>query len=513
MESAASAPRERFGPPFAPSDSTPWRPGGTRGDPVATPGPGPRAGGERALYRLPLPAGRAARPTMSSPNAQRERALDLIRKGERFVLTGHVRPDGDCIGAAGGPRARARGARQAGRRASRTPIRSAAQFDYLARAADYRPLRGDAAARTTWPCCSTSASSRAPGRWPSRSRARARRSSSSTTTLPRRALVGRGLRRSDGLGHRAPRVRASPASSACAARPAGRGAACSPRSSPTRAGSSTATPTRRRWPLAAELVRARRRPERDLRRALPAPRPRATRAASGALLVAPRVPRRRPARGVDLPPAGTGERPSCVDSDEVLDILRSVRRGRGRALLRELEDGDVQALGAQQGRLTTSTRSRARFGGGGHGKASGATHRGAARRACARRLVDGGPRAARRRARGRGGRAPDEGRDHLRPALQPRGARGGLRAHPRARGSTTIYCLGDVVGYGPEPEFCVDLVRGHASLCLMGNHDEALFRDASDFNPHARGAIEYTRARHAAELVQLEREARRAGSG
>lgn len=68
-------------------------------------------------------------------------------------------------------------------------------------------------------------------------------------------------------------------------------------------------------------------------------------------------------------------------------------------------------------------------------------------------------------------------------------------AHIRASGLDTIYCLGDVVGYGPEPEFCVDLVRGHARICLMGNHDEALLRDASDFNPHARVAIEYTRAR------------------
>jgi predicted phosphodiesterase len=65
--------------------------------------------------------------------------------------------------------------------------------------------------------------------------------------------------------------------------------------------------------------------------------------------------------------------------------------------------------------------------------------------------------------------------------------------HIRSKGIDTIYCLGDVVGYGPEPEFCVDLVRGHAKLCLMGNHDEALFTDATDFNPHARGAIEYTR--------------------
>jgi predicted phosphodiesterase len=66
-------------------------------------------------------------------------------------------------------------------------------------------------------------------------------------------------------------------------------------------------------------------------------------------------------------------------------------------------------------------------------------------------------------------------------------------AHIRSQGISTLYCLGDVVGYGPEPEFCVDLVRGHAKMCLMGNHDEALFHDASDFNPHARLAIEYTR--------------------
>ncbi|MCZ6597210.1 MAG: metallophosphoesterase family protein [Planctomycetota bacterium] len=68
-------------------------------------------------------------------------------------------------------------------------------------------------------------------------------------------------------------------------------------------------------------------------------------------------------------------------------------------------------------------------------------------------------------------------------------------AHIRAAGIDDVVCLGDVVGYGPDPEFCVDLVRGHTRWCLMGNHDEAIFRDASDFNPHARGAIEYTRRR------------------
>jgi len=63
------------------------------------------------------------------------------------------------------------------------------------------------------------------------------------------------------------------------------------------------------------------------------------------------------------------------------------------------------------------------------------------------------------------------------------------------RGVEHVYCLGDVVGYGPEPEYCVDLVMQRCKLCLMGNHDEALFRDASDFNPHARGAIDFTRER------------------
>jgi diadenosine tetraphosphatase ApaH/serine/threonine PP2A family protein phosphatase len=68
-------------------------------------------------------------------------------------------------------------------------------------------------------------------------------------------------------------------------------------------------------------------------------------------------------------------------------------------------------------------------------------------------------------------------------------------AHIQAAGISDLVCLGDVIGYGPDPEFCVDVVRGHARWCLMGNHDEALFRDASDFNPHARAAIDFTRER------------------
>lgn len=74
-------------------------------------------------------------------------------------------------------------------------------------------------------------------------------------------------------------------------------------------------------------------------------------------------------------------------------------------------------------------------------------------------------------------------------------------AHAQTQSIDDLACLGDLVGYGPDPEFCVDLVREHATFCLMGNHDEALFRDASDFNSYARTAIEYTRKRLAPHFL------------
>ena len=63
------------------------------------------------------------------------------------------------------------------------------------------------------------------------------------------------------------------------------------------------------------------------------------------------------------------------------------------------------------------------------------------------------------------------------------------------KGVREIACLGDIVGYGPDPEAVVDLVRQKASFTVMGNHDEALFREPTDFNPYARRAIEVTRRR------------------
>jgi len=62
-------------------------------------------------------------------------------------------------------------------------------------------------------------------------------------------------------------------------------------------------------------------------------------------------------------------------------------------------------------------------------------------------------------------------------------------------GAEAIYCLGDIVGYGPEPEACVDVVQRRCSLHLMGNHDQALLNRPVGFNPVAKQAIEWARAR------------------
>lgn len=58
---------------------------------------------------------------------------------------------------------------------------------------------------------------------------------------------------------------------------------------------------------------------------------------------------------------------------------------------------------------------------------------------------------------------------------------------------TEIICLGDVVGYGPNPKECLDLVRKKCRLCLMGNHDHAVLFEPSNFNAAAERAAYWTR--------------------
>lgn len=58
-----------------------------------------------------------------------------------------------------------------------------------------------------------------------------------------------------------------------------------------------------------------------------------------------------------------------------------------------------------------------------------------------------------------------------------------------------IYCLGDVVGYGPNPNECVEKVRRRCEIVLMGNHDYAAIGKANIdyFNQYAREAALWTR--------------------
>ncbi len=67
-----------------------------------------------------------------------------------------------------------------------------------------------------------------------------------------------------------------------------------------------------------------------------------------------------------------------------------------------------------------------------------------------------------------------------------------------------IWCLGDLVGYGPDPNECVELLRRYPHRCLVGNHDlAALGRlDTSDFNPAASEAAAWT-ARAISERTRL----------
>jgi len=57
-----------------------------------------------------------------------------------------------------------------------------------------------------------------------------------------------------------------------------------------------------------------------------------------------------------------------------------------------------------------------------------------------------------------------------------------------------IWCLGDIVGYGPEPNLCCEVVGRAASLCLAGNHDLAIIGaiPLADFNGDAAAAARWT---------------------
>lgn len=63
-------------------------------------------------------------------------------------------------------------------------------------------------------------------------------------------------------------------------------------------------------------------------------------------------------------------------------------------------------------------------------------------------------------------------------------------------GYDSVLCCGDIVGYGPSPIEAIDGVRSLDALTIRGNHDRvaAGLDEATQFNPHARKAVYWTRA-------------------
>jgi diadenosine tetraphosphatase ApaH/serine/threonine PP2A family protein phosphatase len=60
-----------------------------------------------------------------------------------------------------------------------------------------------------------------------------------------------------------------------------------------------------------------------------------------------------------------------------------------------------------------------------------------------------------------------------------------------------IWCLGDLVGYGAQPDACVSLAAERCAVCLIGNHDLAVLGelDIHHFSGLAAAGVEWTRGR------------------
>ena len=76
------------------------------------------------------------------------------------------------------------------------------------------------------------------------------------------------------------------------------------------------------------------------------------------------------------------------------------------------------------------------------------------------------------------------------------------------RGVERIICLGDVIGYGPKPAKCLDLVIEKVELTLMGNHDYAVIFEPNKFNIGAESACFWTRQKLEAERDEALRNSR-----
>jgi predicted phosphodiesterase len=68
-----------------------------------------------------------------------------------------------------------------------------------------------------------------------------------------------------------------------------------------------------------------------------------------------------------------------------------------------------------------------------------------------------------------------------------------------------VLCLGDLVGYGPDPNPVIERVRAMATVIIRGNHDRACsgLIDAAEFNPLARLATQWTRDQLTPEHIEF----------
>ena len=85
------------------------------------------------------------------------------------------------------------------------------------------------------------------------------------------------------------------------------------------------------------------------------------------------------------------------------------------------------------------------------------------------------------------------------PALQA------VLAAADTAGAEEIWCLGDVIGYGAQPDACADLLRERCQLCLAGNHDLAVLGqlDLAAFSETAAAAVAWTRSNAAERTLEF----------
>lgn len=77
--------------------------------------------------------------------------------------------------------------------------------------------------------------------------------------------------------------------------------------------------------------------------------------------------------------------------------------------------------------------------------------------------------------------------------------------HIETQGVDKKACLGDLIGYGPYPNECVELTVQEFNFIVKGNHDEAIHnqKEANTFTPMARRGIDWTKTQIHAESLDI----------